>query len=102
VNSGAAQLVDARSFIEYGQGRIKNALLISSDQMLEGGRIRPGDDLNQTFATLDRKLPVVVYSDDPYKTSLVWYALLLMGYDSRIYTWQDWQAHVMSRTYTIK
>jgi thiosulfate/3-mercaptopyruvate sulfurtransferase len=102
VNSGAAQLVDARSFIEYGQGRIKNALLISSDQMLEGGRIRPGDDLNQTFATLDRKRPVVVYSDDPYKTSLVWYALLLMGYDSRIYTWQDWQAHVMSRTYTIK
>jgi len=102
VNSGASQLVDARSFIDYGQGRIKNALLISSDQVLEGGRIRPGEDLNQTFATLDRKRPVVVYSDDLYKTSLVWYALLLMGYDSRIYTWRDWQAHVKTRTYTIK
>lgn len=102
VNSGAAQLVDARSFLDFGQGRIKNALLISSDRVLEGGRIKPGDDLNQTFATLDQKRPVVVYSDDLYKTSLVWYALLLMGFDSRIYTWQDWKAHLKPRTYTIK
>lgn len=102
VLSGTPQLVDARSFLDYGQGRIKNALSISSDQVMEGARIKPGDDLNQTFATLDQKRPVVVYSDDLYKASLVWYALLLMGYDSRIYTWQDWQAHVKPRTYTIK
>ncbi len=100
--SGAAQVVDARSFLLFGQGQIKNAFSISSDQVLQDGRIRPGDDLNHTFAMLDRRRPVVVYSDEIYKASLVWYALLLMGYDSRIYTWQDWQAHEQSRTYMIK
>lgn len=102
VRSGTPQVVDARSFLLFGQGRIKNAFSISSDQVLQDGRIRPGDDLNRTFAALDRKRTIVVYSDEIYKASLVWYALLLMGFDSRIYTWQDWQAHEQSRTYTIK
>lgn len=102
VHSGTPQVVDARSFLLFGQGRIKKAFSISSNQVLQDGRIRPGDDLNHTFAVLDRKRPVVVYSDEIYKASLVWYALLLMGYDSRIYTWQDWKAHEQSRIYTIK
>jgi thiosulfate/3-mercaptopyruvate sulfurtransferase len=33
----------------------------------------------------------VVYSDDIFGASIVWFALELMGYDARVYRWQDWQ-----------
>jgi thiosulfate/3-mercaptopyruvate sulfurtransferase len=102
VKSGAAQTVDARSFQDFGKGRIPGAFFISPDDILEGGLLKPGAQLNDTFAKLDRKRPVVVYSDDLNNASLVWYALQLMGFDSRQYSWQDWQAHETSKVYEIK
>lgn len=98
VKSEEAQTVDARSFQEFGEGRIPNALFISSEDVLEKGRIKDAPKLNETFAKLDKNRPTVVYSSDVRKASLVWYALQLMGFDSRIYTWQDWQAHEKSDT----
>jgi thiosulfate/3-mercaptopyruvate sulfurtransferase len=102
VKSGAAQAVDARSFQDFGKGRIPGAFFISPDDILEGGLLKPGAQLNDTFAKLDRKRPVVVYSDNLNNASLVWYALHLMGFDSRQYSWQDWQAHETSKVYEIK
>jgi 3-mercaptopyruvate sulfurtransferase SseA len=102
VKSKAAQTVDARSFLEFGKGSIPGAFFISPDEVLEGGRIKDADGLNAVFAKLDKGRPVVVYSSDILKASLVWYALQLMGFDSRIYTWQDWQAHEQSDVYEIK
>jgi len=100
--SGKAQLVDARDFLEYGKARIPKAFSISSDQVVAGGKVKDPAQLNSTFAKLDRNKPIVVYSDDAFKASLVWFALQLMGFDSRIYSWQDWQIHADSKVYKIK
>ncbi len=102
VKSREAQMVDARSFLDFGKGRIRNAFFISPDRILENGKVKAGAELNDAFAKLDRKRPVVVYSSDYLSASLVWYALQLMGFDSRLYTWQDWQAHGESKVYEIK
>jgi thiosulfate/3-mercaptopyruvate sulfurtransferase len=93
VRSGQAQLVDARSFQEYGKARIGNATFISPENVLEEGRLMPGAKLKDLFARLEKSRPVVVYSDDIYGASVVWFALQVMEFDSRIYRWHDWQAH---------
>ena len=94
VKSGQAQMVDARSFQEYGKARIGNATFISPENVLEDGRLKVGAGLKDTFARLNASRTTVVYSDDIYGASVVWFALQLMGFDSRIYTWQDWQERV--------
>jgi len=91
VKSGQAQMVDARSFQEYGKARIGNATFISPENLLEEGRLKPGAGLKDTFARLNAGRTVVVYSDDIYGASVVWFALQLMGFDARIFRWQDWQ-----------
>jgi thiosulfate/3-mercaptopyruvate sulfurtransferase len=85
VESGQAQMVDARSFQEYGKARIGNATFISPENVLEEGRLKPGAGLKDTFARLNASRTVVVYSDDLYGASVVWFALQLMGFDARIY-----------------
>ena len=45
------------------------------------------------MSRLSKDKPIVVYSDDYSRSSLVWYALQLMGYEASIYTWEDWKAH---------
>jgi thiosulfate/3-mercaptopyruvate sulfurtransferase len=92
VLSGQAQMVDARTFQEFGKSRILNATFISPESVLDGGRLKNGTDLRDTFARLKASRPIVVYSDDIYGASVVWFALELMGFDARIYPWQDWQA----------
>lgn len=93
VKSGQAQMVDARSFQDFGKARISNATFISPENVLEEGRLKGGAGLKDIFARLNASRTTVVYSDDIYSASVVWYALQLMGFDARIYTWQDWQAH---------
>jgi 3-mercaptopyruvate sulfurtransferase SseA len=97
VKSGQAQMVDARSFQDFGKASIGNATFISPENVLEEGRLKGGAGLKDTFARLNASRAVVVYSDDIYGASVVWFALQLMGFDSRIYTWQDWQAHEAGR-----
>jgi thiosulfate/3-mercaptopyruvate sulfurtransferase len=93
VLSGQAQMVDARTFQQFGKSRILNATFIGTESVLDGGRLKNGTDLRDTFARLNASRPAVVYSDDIYGASVVWFALELMGFDARIYPWQDWQAH---------
>jgi len=102
VKSGAAQMVDARTFQDFGKAKIPKAFFISPEQILENGKLKAAASLTDTFAKLDQKRPVVVYSNDYFSASLVWYALQLMGFDSRLYTWQDWQAHGEAKVYEIK
>ncbi len=90
VITGIAQMVDSRSFIEYGKARIGNATLINPESVLAEGRLKAGSELDATFARLEKSRPAVVYSDDICQASVVWFALELMGYDARIYMWQDW------------
>ncbi|HWQ20427.1 MAG TPA: rhodanese-like domain-containing protein [Methanotrichaceae archaeon] len=92
-SGGSAQIVDARDFQDYGLGRIPGASFIDPSDVLDKGKIASSSYLNSTFAGLSKGSPVIVYSDDGVTASLVWYALSLIGYDSRLYTWNDWQAH---------
>ena len=93
VKGGKAQLVDARTFQEFGKERITGSISIDSAHLLDNGKIKDAAQLNGTFSSLSKNKPVVVYSEDVLNASLVWYALQLMGYDSRLYTWKDWLAH---------
>ncbi len=97
VKSGQAQMVDARSFQDYGKARIGNATVISPESVLEEGRLKAGAGLKDIFARLNASRTTVVYSDDFYRASVVWFALQIMGFDVRIYTWQDWQVHELKK-----
>ena len=93
VEGGKAQIVDAGTAQEFGNKRIPGSISIDSAQVLENGRIKDSTQLNDTFSVLRKDKPVVVYSEDELNASLVWYALQLMGYDSSLYTWNDWEEH---------
>jgi len=96
VKSESAQVVDARSFQDFGSARIPDSFWIATKDVLDNGRLKDASKLNETFSKLDKGRPVVVYSTDIANASLVWYALQLMGFDSNVYTWQDWEAHELS------
>ncbi len=93
VKSGQAQIIDVRPFVEFGKGRIPGSTALDPSNVIKGDKIKNSDDLSAIFSRLDKDKPIVVYSDDYSRSSLVWYALQLMGYEASIYTWEDWKAH---------
>lgn len=93
VTSGSALIVDARPLMEFSKARIPNSIFMDSAKVLENGKIKNRDALTNVFSGLAKNKPVIVYSSDYNRASLLWYALQLMGYNSKIYTWQDWAAH---------
>lgn len=101
VKVGKAQIVDARTFQEFAKKRIPGSISIDSAKVLVGGRIKDSARLNDTFSGLRRDKPVVVYSEDGLNASLVWFALQLMGYNSSIYTWNDWEAHQSTDAFEV-
>lgn len=90
VKSGKAQIVDARPFQEFNASSIPGAINIPYDKVLENHTIRNETALKEVFVGLDRNRPVVVFTDTGIKASVVWFALELMGYEAKIYSWQDW------------
>jgi thiosulfate/3-mercaptopyruvate sulfurtransferase len=90
VVNGGAQIVDARSAVNYGMGSIPGAVNIPYENVIEEERIRPEEDLQKIFMGLEKERPVVVYTNVGVEASLVWFALFLSGYDSRLYSWRDW------------
>ena len=61
--------------------------------IIKGNQIKDANDLDMVFDRLSKDKPIVVYSDDYSRSSLVWFALQLMGYEASIYTWEDWKAN---------
>lgn len=92
VSSGLPQIIDARSATEFRAGSIPGSVNIPYDRVLDGKKIKGKEALQELFSTLDMSRPVVVYTNTGVKASMVWLALDLLGYDARIYSWQDWQA----------
>jgi thiosulfate/3-mercaptopyruvate sulfurtransferase len=90
VVNGGAQIVDARPPRDYGLGSIPGAVNIPYENVVEKERIKPEEDLQEVFTGLEKDLPVVVYTNVGVEASLVWFALMLSGYDARLYTWRDW------------
>ncbi|OPY56579.1 MAG: putative thiosulfate sulfurtransferase [Methanosaeta sp. PtaU1.Bin112] len=93
VKSGQPQIVDVRPFVDFGMGRIPGSVALDPTNLITRDRIKDGDDLSLVFSRLTKDKPIVVYSSDYSRSSLVWYALQLMGYEASIYAWEDWKMH---------
>jgi thiosulfate/3-mercaptopyruvate sulfurtransferase len=93
VKSGEAQLVDARTFQEFNVSSIPKAINIPSDSVLDNKTIKNETALKSVFIDLNRDKPVVVFTNTGVKASVVWFALELMGYDAKLYAYQNWVAN---------
>jgi thiosulfate/3-mercaptopyruvate sulfurtransferase len=93
VYSGTPQIIDARTSQEFDAGAIPGAINIPYDRVLDGKRIKDEADLKELFSSIKMDRSVVVYTNTGVKASMVWFALGLLGYDARIYTWLDWMAN---------
>ena len=93
VKNSKVQIVDARSFQEFGVGYIPGAINIPYDQVMNNGRLKSEAELQDLFSSLDRTLPVVVYSDTGAQAGSVWFAIDALGYNTSLYSWQDWTAN---------
>jgi len=96
VKSGQPQVVDARTVQEYGSGSIPGAISIPYESILDGDRIRNVNDLEKRFTILNKEQPVVAFTNTGFKGSVVWLALEIMGYDARLYSYQDWMANQLT------
>lgn len=93
VHSGTPQIIDARTSQEFDAGAIPGAINIPYNRVLDKKRIKDESDLKELFSSIRMDRPVVVYTNTGVKASMVWFALGLLGYDARIYTWQNWVAN---------
>ncbi len=93
VKNGSAQIVDARTIPEYGMGNIPGSINIDYDRVLNNRTIKSDSDLKKVFAILSKGRPVVVYTNTGVKASVVWFSLEMMGYNAKLYSWQDWLAN---------
>ncbi|MCJ7446007.1 MAG: sulfurtransferase [Methanotrichaceae archaeon] len=90
VINGGAQIVDARSSENFAIASIPGAINIPYENVMENDRIRNEDELEKLFSNLSKDKAVVVYTNVGFEASLIWFALELLGYDVRLYTWRDW------------
>ena len=53
-------------------------------------RIKDETKLARVFSILNKNQPVVVYTNTGIKGSVEWFALELLGYDARLYSYSDY------------
>ncbi|MDQ1261631.1 MAG: putative thiosulfate sulfurtransferase, partial [Euryarchaeota archaeon] len=102
VQSETPRIIDARTSQEFDAGAIPGAINIPYDEVLDGKRIKEEADLKELFSSIRKDKPVVVYTNTGVKASMVWFALGLLGYDARIYTWQNWMANKPRLSITLQ
>lgn len=93
VRSGLPQIVDARASEDFEYGSIPGSINIPYESVLEGDRITDEAALERTFSVLTRDRPVVAFTQTGVKASVVWFALKLMGFDAKLYSYDDWLAN---------
>jgi thiosulfate/3-mercaptopyruvate sulfurtransferase len=93
VKEGQLQIVDARTVKEFGEGSIPGAINIPDESVVVDSRLKNETKLERIFAILDRNQPVAVYTNTGLKASVVWFALELLGYDAKLYSYKDWQSN---------
>ena len=72
VKSRQAQILDVRPFVDFGKGRIPGSVALDASNVIKGEKIKNGDDLSIVFSRLGKDKPIVVYSSDYSRSSLVW------------------------------
>jgi thiosulfate/3-mercaptopyruvate sulfurtransferase len=90
VKNGQVQIVDARTFEQYGMGSIPNSKKIPYNLVMSNGRMKGEEDLKDLFIGLNKTKPVVVYTANGAQAAGVWLALELVGYNASLYSWRDW------------
>ena len=91
VLSGSAQLIDARTLQEFGNGTIPGSINIPYESVITGNnRIKDETKLAKVFSILNKNQPVVVYTNTGIKGSVEWFALELLGYDAKLYSYSDY------------
>ncbi len=91
VKSGEPQIVDSRHAHEFEVvGSIPGAINIPYESVIDNHTIKNETALKDIFSSLRNDKPVVVFTETGIKASVVWFALELMGYDAKLYSWQDW------------
>jgi len=93
VKSGLAQVVDSRAPKEFEIESIPKAINIPYESVMQDGEIKDEAALRALFKDLDKNQPIVVYTDTGVTATVVWFGLGMLGYDARLYTWEDWAAH---------
>ena len=89
------QVVDARPSREYSVGAVPGSKSIPYDSVMDGEKIKDQAALGKLFADLNRDKPLVVYSNDGIKASLLWYAMKLEGYDPLLYAGDNWATNLL-------
>jgi thiosulfate/3-mercaptopyruvate sulfurtransferase len=90
VNSGRAQIVDARTVQEFGNSSIPGAINMPYESVLLNDRLLDESKLKQVFAILNEGQPVVAYTNTGIKASVVWFALTMLGYDAKLYSYENY------------
>jgi thiosulfate/3-mercaptopyruvate sulfurtransferase len=96
VKSGTVQIVDAREKEAFGAGSIPGAISIPNENVVINSRIRDEAKLDRVFAILDKNKPVVVYTNTGVKASVVWFAMTMLGYDAKLYSYANYLGNEMS------
>ena len=96
--NGTAQLVDAREELLYGQDHLPTSVNRPYKAVLQDNRIKNDEDLRMTtFKGLDKDNLVVVYTNYGQFAALVWFALEMEGFESKVYSLQDWANNEAAR-----
>lgn len=90
VDSGQAQIVDARTIQEFGNNSIPGAINIPYEGVISDNRLKDESKLERVFGILDKEKPVVVYTNTGVKASVVWFALSMLGYDAKLYSYENY------------
>ena len=93
VKGGQVQIIDARTPREFATGTIPGSINMPFESVLNDLKITGEERLDMVFMVLNKDQPVVVFTNTGMKGSLVWFALEMMGYDARLYSYQDWMAN---------
>jgi len=93
------QVVDARAKADFEYGSIPRSINIPYESVLDGDKLTDEASLERIFSVLTRDRPVVVFTQTGVKGSVVWFALKLMGFDAKLYSWRDWLENQDSNNY---
>ncbi|NPV61436.1 MAG: sulfurtransferase [Methanotrichaceae archaeon] len=90
IKEGNPQIIDARSMQDFGINSIPGAINIPYESVLDEKKLKDEATLRRIFAVISKDRPVVVYTNTGIKASVEWFVLELLGYDAKLYSWQDW------------
>jgi thiosulfate/3-mercaptopyruvate sulfurtransferase len=96
--NGTARLLDVRDALAYAQDHLPMADNRPYQAVLQDNRIKNEEDLKTiTFKGFDKESLVVVYTKSGQLAALVWFALEMVGFESKVYSLEDWAKNEAAR-----